>query len=234
MGMQQDDPCPLRLDFPQPAEMRTLTLEQPQRGGDAPNAVCIALPYPVLPSPYRVGGGVTPAVLSHHRAYGSVPRRFTQDIGADGIDPSAKPIQDDRRASSVALGFRCEAPKFHQGPRPLVALFQARSSATYPALQRLVRPPTSASADLCPPITPPHDSGSQQQANRSPTVRRVAFTLMPAAYTSAVSVQVPGFEDIGLLTHGSRLVRDSCSSGQCLALDFLSDSTSRWTPLPFS
>jgi hypothetical protein len=29
---------------------------------------------------HRVGGGVTPAVLSHHRAYGSVPRRFTQDI----------------------------------------------------------------------------------------------------------------------------------------------------------
>ena len=24
----------------------------------------------------RVGGGITPAVLSHHRAYGSVPRRF--------------------------------------------------------------------------------------------------------------------------------------------------------------
>ncbi len=23
-----------------------------------------------------VGGGVTPAVLPHHRAYGSVPRRF--------------------------------------------------------------------------------------------------------------------------------------------------------------
>ncbi len=24
----------------------------------------------------RVGGGITPAVLPHHRAYGSVPRRF--------------------------------------------------------------------------------------------------------------------------------------------------------------
>ena len=27
-------------------------------------------------APDRVGGGIAPAVLSHHRAYGSVPRRF--------------------------------------------------------------------------------------------------------------------------------------------------------------
>jgi len=31
---------------------------------------------------YRVGGGVTPAVLPHHRAYGSVPRRFMKNVGA--------------------------------------------------------------------------------------------------------------------------------------------------------
>ena len=29
-----------------------------------------------LPGAHRVGGGVAPAVLPHHRAYGSVPRRF--------------------------------------------------------------------------------------------------------------------------------------------------------------
>jgi len=44
---------------------------------------------------------------------------------------------------------------------------------------------------------------------------------MPAAYTSAVSVQVPGFEDICLLTHCGRLLCDSCSSGQCFAFGFL-------------
>ena len=47
------------------------------------------------------------------------------------------------------------------------------------------------------------------------------FTLIPAAYTSAVSVQVPGFEDIGLLTHCDRLLCDFCSSGQCFAFSFL-------------
>lgn len=30
---------------------------------------------------YRVGGGLAPSVLPHHRAYGSVPRRFTEYIG---------------------------------------------------------------------------------------------------------------------------------------------------------
>jgi len=34
-------------------------------------------------------------------------------------------------------------------------------------------------------------------------------------------VQVPGFEDIGLPTHGGRLVCDFCSSGQCFAFGFL-------------
>ena len=47
------------------------------------------------------------------------------------------------------------------------------------------------------------------------------FTLIPAAFTSAVSVQVPGFEDIGLLTHCDRLLCDFCSSGQCFAFSFL-------------
>ena len=59
------------------------------------------------------------------------------------------------------------------------------------------------------------------QSDRSPRVRRATVTLIPAASTSAVSVQVPGFEDNGLLTHGDRLVCDSCSSGQCFAFGFL-------------
>ena len=50
---------------------------------------------------------------------------------------------------------------------------------------------------------------------------RVTFPLIPAAYTSTVSVQVSGFEDLRLLTHCGRLLCDSCSSGQCFAFGFL-------------
>ena len=60
-----------------------------------------------------------------------------------------------------------------------------------------------------------------RQDDRPPRVMRVTFTLIPAASTSAVSVQVPGFKDIGLLTHCGRLVCDSCSSSQCFAFGFL-------------
>jgi hypothetical protein len=44
---------------------------------------------------------------------------------------------------------------------------------------------------------------------------------MPAAFTSVLSVQVSGFEDIGLLTQYDRLVCDFCSSSQCFACGFL-------------
>ena len=57
--------------------------------------------------------------------------------------------------------------------------------------------------------------------DRSPRGRRATFTLMPAAYTSAVPVQVSGFGGHGPLTHCVRLVCDSCSSGQCFAFGFL-------------
>ena len=78
-----------------------------------------------------------------------------------------------------------------------------------------------ASADFCYPIPTPHDVGSQWQDNRPPKVMRVTFPLIPAASTSAVSVQVLGFEDNGLLTHCGRLLCDFCSSGQCFAFSFL-------------
>ena len=81
--------------------------------------------------------------------------------------------------------------------------------------------PTMTSADVCSPIPTPCDAGSQWQDCRPPRVRRVTFALIPAASTSAASVQVPGFEDIGLLTHCDRLVCDFCSSGQCFACSFL-------------
>jgi hypothetical protein len=89
------------------------------------------------------------------------------------------------------------------------------------ALQLLVKQPTMASADFCSSIPPPHDSGSHWQINRSPRVMHVTFTLIPAAFTSAVSVQVLGFEDNGLLTHCDRLICGFCSSGQCFAFGFL-------------
>lgn len=77
------------------------------------------------------------------------------------------------------------------------------------------------SADFCHPIPAPLDAGSQRQDDRPPRVMRVTFPLIPAASTTAVSVQVLGFEDICLLTHCDRLLCDSCSSGQCFAFSFL-------------
>ena len=103
---------------------------------------------------------------------------------------------------------------------------RSESTSDYPltagsALRLPVTQPTIASADFCPPIPTPRDASSQWQADRPPRVMRATFTLMPAASTSAVSVQVPGFEDIGLLTHCDRLVCDFCSSGQRFAFSFL-------------
>ena len=80
---------------------------------------------------------------------------------------------------------------------------------------------TMASADFCQPFLAPHGTRSTRPIDRSPRVRHATFTLMPAAFTSVLSVQVSGFEDIGLLTHCVRLVCDSCSSGQCFAFSFL-------------
>ena len=92
---------------------------------------------------------------------------------------------------------------------------------TCSALQWPVTPPTMASADFCTPIAPPRSSASPRQARRPPRVMRATFTLMPAASTPAAPVQVPGFEDNGLLTHCRRLVCGSCSSDQCFAFSFL-------------
>ena len=108
----------------------------------------------------------------------------------------------------------------------IVCSAQSESTSDYPltagsALQLLVTQPTMASADSCHPIPTPLDTGSTRQNGRPPRVMRATFTLIPAAYTSTVSVQVSGFEDNGLLTHCGRLVCDSCSSGQCFAFGFL-------------
>ena len=60
-----------------------------------------------------------------------------------------------------------------------------------------------------------------RQTDRPPRVMRVTFTLMPAAFTSAPSVQVQGFEGRRLLTQCDRLLCDFCSSGQRFACGFL-------------
>ncbi len=77
------------------------------------------------------------------------------------------------------------------------------------------------SADFCRFILPPRDGSSTRQTCRSPRVIHATFTLMPAAYTSTLSVQVWGFKGICLLTQCVRLICDSCSSGQCFAYSFL-------------
>jgi hypothetical protein len=82
---------------------------------------------------------------------------------------------------------------------------------------------TTASADFCHSILIllSISSPNNRQNDRPPKVMRVTFTLMPAASTPTVSVQVSGFEDMCLLTHGDRLICDSCSSSQCFAFGFL-------------
>ena len=105
------------------------------------------------------------------------------------------------------------------------ALVVIESSASNPVLvfspSACGNKPSMASADFCHPIPTPHGVGSQWQGNRPPKVMHVTFTLIPAASTTAVSVQELGFEDIGLLTHCGRLICGSCSSGQCFAFGFL-------------
>ena len=81
----------------------------------------------------------------------------------------------------------------------------------------LLRPRLTSAA----PSRPLTVSVAQWQDGRPPRVRRATFTLMPAAFTSATSVQVPGFEDRCLLTRDDRLICDFCSSGQCFAFGFL-------------
>ena len=81
----------------------------------------------------------------------------------------------------------------------------------------MVASATTASADFCQPFLAPHGARSTRPVDRSPRVRHATFTLMPAAFTSVLSVQASGFEDIGRLNKYDRLVCDFCSSSQCSA-----------------
>ncbi|MEC9082505.1 MAG: hypothetical protein VYE45_02000, partial [Pseudomonadota bacterium] len=69
--------------------------------GDARHAILAIIAYSALVLPLaftldlnRVGGGVTSPVLSHHRAYGSVPRRFMVGSEADSSYPASLPETD--------------------------------------------------------------------------------------------------------------------------------------------
>ena len=75
-----------------------------------------------------------------------------------------------------------------------------------------------ASADFCRSIPTSLDAGSTRQIHRPPRVRGATFTLMPAAFTSMLSVQVLGFEDIGLLTQHGCLVCDLFAASVRLTL----------------
>ena len=96
-----------------------------------------------------------------------------------------------------------------------------------------LRATTTASADFCRPsrhLTAPVAHG---RLNRSPRVIRATFLLMPVGSTSQRSVQVLGFEDIGLLTPLHRLIRFLfVRPAFCLGLP--SDSQSPATPLPLA
>ncbi len=58
----------------------------------------------ILTKCHRVGGGVAPTVLPHHRAYGSVPRRFMSHIEADAGDSAETRDQVHQRSLSGKLG----------------------------------------------------------------------------------------------------------------------------------
>ena len=132
------------------------------------------------------------------------------------------------------VGVNCAATVFEVPPRPRmlralvrgICKLQSEIRSDYPlivgsALQYAVTHllwPLLSSDPPSPPLT---RWIAQWQRTRLPRVRRVTFTLIPAASTSTPSVQVLGFGDIGRLTRCDRLICDFCSSGQCFACGFL-------------
>ena len=135
----------------------------------------------------RVGGGVAPAVLPHHRTYGSRIRRFLStrfrgELTSRGLF-ARWPID-----AATALGT--------SGPYCFVAsslsgqLSRLNGEiATFPlsadsALHDLVRAAIMASADSRQSIPTPRDVSSTWQIGGPPRVMRVTFMLMPVGSTS--------------------------------------------------
>src|ERR1700675_2754927 len=138
----------------------------------------------------RVGGGITPAALPHHRTYGSV---------YGGSRLLARPAQRASFRSSCRLSSN-RRRGHHQGFRPLrVVTVGPQLTPRLPSCTRReharlsthdkfspsplrLQATTTASADFCQPIPTPHDVGSTRQIGRSPRVKRVTFMLMPVGF----------------------------------------------------
>ena len=92
-----------------------------------------------------------------------------------------------------------------------------------------------ASADFCHPIPTPYDVGSTRQDDRSPRVIRATFLPHTRRIYSATfpddyrALKILAFSPRWELPHMRFLF-----VGPEVCLRLPSDSTSRWTPLPFS
>ena len=141
----------------------------------------------------RVGGGVAPSVLPHHRAYGSVHGgscnalerwRLTQQLFFDHcfvfrhssrLEFSFLAVTFDTPFQTLADSVRY-LPGGIGGGSPSFCILCHRKSGSSLALHvqafSPVEGPTMPSADFCPPIPPPYGVGSSWQADRPPRVMR--------------------------------------------------------------
>jgi len=177
----------------------------------------------------RVGGGVTPAVLPHHLAYGSVPRRFCpatlfvphclSSYKRPALPREFRPLPPASRPSYEASAK--EAQK--------IGSYLTNSSA----LRRVASSTHMASADFCQPIPSPLSDGSTWQTGRPPRVR--TCDLHPI-YPPHLLLHLPGdyraLDLVGSLPDVAASMR-LLFVGPGLCLQLPSDSTSRWTPLLF-
>ena len=156
--------------------------------------------------------------LPHHRAYGSLPRRFLLRVRPFGHAHFC-PISNQPYLTDSVRHFPALRPSYEASAQYKQQYGPKTDNRFRPSLNG--SPATMASADFCQPIPKPLSFGSRVQVDRSTRVRHATFTLMPASSTSVLSVQVSGFEDNGLLTQYDRLICDFCPSSQCFACSFL-------------
>ena len=117
--------------------------------------------------PDRVGGGIAPAVLPHHRAYGSVPRRFLSMLLL--LLPcllSYKPPSFNSRIPPATSNFR---PSYEASAQSGHSELQFNHSDRFSPSSRIIST-TMPSADFCLPILSPLDDSSPWQIDRPPRV----------------------------------------------------------------